>query len=224
MDVELFRRLRRQVEELPTGHGRRYPWELRRRIVALARSHQRQGYSGDELAQELSVPWPTLRRWLEAESKMEARDALVPVEVIQPDEARTFRVTTPAGFLVEGLDFCEVIELLVAVGDQVEMDQGLIVLESDKASMEIPSTAAGTVVEILVTEGQELSEGAPVAVIASADAGDAPAAAETLAEEPVAAPASEPSPTARYDDWPPASAGVGNSRHRSVFLCSALPR
>ncbi|TGD74115.1 dihydrolipoyllysine-residue acetyltransferase [Mangrovimicrobium sediminis] len=61
----------------------------------------------------------------------------------------------------------EVIEVLVQVGDQVTVDQGLIVMESDKASMEIPSTVAGEVVELLVSEGQQLAEGATVAVISS---------------------------------------------------------
>ena len=75
----------------------------------------------------------------------------------------------------------EVIELLVQVGDQVEIDQGLVVLESDKASMEIPSSVAGTVVELLVAEGQELAEGAAVAVVDVA--GDA---ADTAAEDAVA--------------------------------------
>lgn len=66
---------------------------------------------------------------------------------------------------IGGAEGAEVIEVLVAVGDEVVVDQGLIVLESDKASMEIPSTLAGTVVELLVAEGQQLSEGAPVVVI-----------------------------------------------------------
>ena len=73
----------------------------------------------------------------------------------------------------------EVIELLVAVGDQVDVDQGLVVLESDKASMEIPSSVAGTIVELLVSEGQELVEGAPVAVIdAAGEVETVPEAAE----------------------------------------------
>jgi pyruvate dehydrogenase E2 component (dihydrolipoamide acetyltransferase) len=66
---------------------------------------------------------------------------------------------------IGGAEGAEVIELLVAVGDQVVLDQGLIVLESDKASMEIPATAAGTVVELLVAEGDQLAEGAEVAMI-----------------------------------------------------------
>ncbi|MEZ5572114.1 MAG: 2-oxo acid dehydrogenase subunit E2 [Halioglobus sp.] len=77
------------------------------------------------------------------------------------------QVTVPD---IGGAEGAEVIELLVAVGDQVALDQGLIVLESDKASMEIPSTVAGTVVELLVVEGDQLSEGAPVAMIEVAGA------------------------------------------------------
>ena len=76
------------------------------------------------------------------------------------------KVTVPD---IGGAEGAEVIELLVAVGDRVEVDQGLIVLESDKASMEIPSTVAGQVAELLVSEGDQLSEGAPVAVIESSE-------------------------------------------------------
>lgn len=94
------------------------------------------------------------------------------------------QVTVPD---IGGAEGAEVIELLVAVGDEIEVDQGLIVLESDKASMEIPSTVAGTVVEILVSEGQELSEGAPIAVIQTAGT----ASGEAGAEEPEAEPAAE---------------------------------
>lgn len=110
------------------------------------------------------------------------------------------QVTVPD---IGGAEGAEVIELLVAVGDEVSLDQGLIVLESDKASMEIPSTAAGTVVEILVSEGQELAEGAAVAVIETAgEAADAAAGepAEAAPEEPVseavAAAHEEPAPQA----------------------------
>ena len=92
------------------------------------------------------------------------------------------QVTVPD---IGGAEGAEVIELLVAVGDEVAVDQGLIVLESDKASMEIPSTLAGTVVELLVAEGQELAEGGPVAVIETAAAGaDSGAATDAAAPEP----------------------------------------
>jgi pyruvate dehydrogenase E2 component (dihydrolipoamide acetyltransferase) len=79
------------------------------------------------------------------------------------------QVTVPD---IGGAENAEVIEVLVAVGDEVTVDQGLIVLESDKASMEIPSTVAGTVVELLVEIGQQLAEGAPVAVIEAAQGSD----------------------------------------------------
>ncbi len=66
---------------------------------------------------------------------------------------------------IGGAEGAEVIELLVAVGDTITVDQSLIVLESDKASMEIPSTCAGKVVELLVAEGDALSEGAPIIAV-----------------------------------------------------------
>ena len=72
------------------------------------------------------------------------------------------QVTVPD---IGGAEDAEVIELLVAVGDEVEVEQSLLVLESDKASMEIPSTGAGTVVELLVKEGDQLSEGAAILVL-----------------------------------------------------------
>ncbi|MEM1404603.1 MAG: dihydrolipoyllysine-residue acetyltransferase [Pseudomonadota bacterium] len=83
---------------------------------------------------------------------------------------------------IGGSDAAEVVEVLVAPGDTVEVDQGLIVLESDKASMEIPATMAGVVTEVLAKEGDELGEGAPVAVIES-DAADADSASEDAGGE-----------------------------------------
>jgi pyruvate dehydrogenase E2 component (dihydrolipoamide acetyltransferase) len=105
------------------------------------------------------------------------------------------QVTVPD---IGGAEGAEVIELLVAEGDVVEQDQGLIVLESDKASMEIPSTAAGKVLELLVRVGQELAEGAPVAVIEVPAGEESAAASATSAatEEPPAAPAAAPAESA----------------------------
>ena len=60
---------------------------------------------------------------------------------------------------IGGAEGAEVVELLVSVGDVIELEQSLIVLESDKASMEIPSAEAGTVTEIRVAVGDQLSEG-----------------------------------------------------------------
>src|SRR5690606_16712395 len=66
------------------------------------------------------------------------------------------------------------IELLVAVGDTVTLDQGLVTLESDKATMEVPSSAAGVIKELRVKIGDEVAEGAVIAVLeAEGEAGGA---------------------------------------------------
>ena len=86
----------------------------------------------------------------------------------------------------------EVIELLVKVGDTVVVDQSLVTVESDKASMEIPSSHAGVVKELKVKLGDKVAEGTPLLVVESASgvATAAPAAAPT----PTPTPTSEPTP------------------------------
>lgn len=84
-----------------------------------------------------------------------------------------------------------VIEVLVAVGDAVKKDQGLVTLESDKATLEVPSSAAGVVKEIKVKLGDTLSEGAVVVVLDAEGAAEAPAKAAAPAPA-AAAPASKP--------------------------------
>lgn len=84
-----------------------------------------------------------------------------------------------------------VIEVLVAVGDTVKKDQGLVTLESDKATLEVPSSAAGVVKEIKVKLGDTLSEGAVVVVLDAEGAAEAPAKAAAPAPA-TAAPASKP--------------------------------
>src|SRR3954447_4622805 len=68
-----------------------------------------------------------------------------------------------------------VIEVLVKAGDAVTKDQGLVTLESDKATMEVPAPFDGVVKEVKVKVGDDVSEGAVVAVI---EAADAPASAK----------------------------------------------
>jgi pyruvate dehydrogenase E2 component (dihydrolipoamide acetyltransferase) len=85
-----------------------------------------------------------------------------------------------------------VIEVLVKAGDTVAKDQGLVTLESDKATMEVPAPFAGTVKEVKVKVGDEVSEGNVVALI---EAGEAAAAAKT-AEAPKATPAQPAAATA----------------------------
>jgi len=95
-------------------------------------------------------------------------------------------------------DFSEVavIEVLVKPGDTVAVEQSLITVESDKASMEIPSSAAGVVKEIKVALGDKVSEGSVVVLMETAGA-DAPAAAPSAPEaSPAPAPAPVPAPAA----------------------------
>ena len=74
-----------------------------------------------------------------------------------------------------------VIEVLVKAGDTVSKDQGLLTLESDKATMEVPSSAAGVVKEVKVKVGDEVSEGTVVVTVEAGDAAEKPAAAKTEA-------------------------------------------
>ncbi|MFW1752784.1 2-oxo acid dehydrogenase subunit E2 [Acinetobacter wanghuae] len=82
-----------------------------------------------------------------------------------------------------GVDKAAVAEILVAVGDQVEKDQSIIVVESDKATVEVPSSTAGVIKAIHVTLGQNVSEGVALLTI---EAEGQVAAAPTTAEAPKA--------------------------------------
>jgi len=109
---------------------------------------------------------------------------------------------------IGGYDDVPVIEVLVAVGDTVKVDQGLVTLESDKATMEVPSSVAGVVRELKVKVGDTLSEGSVVAVIESSDAAastppPAPAAGEAVGARPAAA-----GSRARAQEAPPAQASA----------------
>src|SRR5690606_7215988 len=70
----------------------------------------------------------------------------------------------------------EVIELLVSAGDKVEKEQSLITVESDKASMEVPSTHAGTIKSLKVKLGDKVSEGSVILELEASEDAQAPAA------------------------------------------------
>ncbi|MGD8419618.1 MAG: hypothetical protein PVJ78_04260, partial [Gammaproteobacteria bacterium] len=93
----------------------------------------------------------------------------------------------------------EIIEILVAAGDQVDKEQSIIVLESDKATMEIPSPYAGTIESMKVKVGDRVNEGDEIAAIQAGDGGgESKPAEEKAPAEPAAAekPADEPAPSA----------------------------
>jgi len=89
-------------------------------------------------------------------------------------------------------DFAEVgvIEVLVQVGDTIKAEQSLVTVESDKASMEIPSSHAGVVKELKVKLGDKVAEGSVLLTLEAADGAAAPAAAPAQ-EKPAPAPASQ---------------------------------
>ena len=93
-------------------------------------------------------------------------------------------------------DKVDVIEICVAVGDEVSEGDTLVILESDKATMDIPSTHSGKVLKIVVAEGDKLGTGDDVALFeVTAGQEPAPEAAPEVAAEPApqaAAPAPAP--------------------------------
>lgn len=93
----------------------------------------------------------------------------------------------------------EVIDVLVSPGDTVAVDDSLITLESDKATMDVPSTRAGTVAEVHVEEGSKVSEGDPIVTLDAAEGEERAAAAE---DEPAAEPTPEPEPEAEPEREP----------------------
>ena len=98
-------------------------------------------------------------------------------------------------------DFAEVpvIEVFIKPGDVIKLDEALVTLESDKATMDVPASAAGTITEVLVKLGDKIGEGAVVARLELAEAGTASAVANTspastppIATATTAQPASPP--------------------------------
>ena len=113
---------------------------------------------------------------------------------------------------IGGAEGAEVVELLVSVGDSVDVEQSLIVLESDKASMEIPASHAGVVVELKMAVGDQLAEGDAILVVevlgetevenkSVVASNDAPVPDETLVPtEPVVAVSGETKKTSDYEE------------------------
>ena len=89
-----------------------------------------------------------------------------------------------------------IIEVLVKPGDTVKAEQSLITVESDKASMEIPSSHAGVVKELKVALGDKINQGTLILTLDSAEAGAAAAPAAAPVAAPVAAPAAQATPAA----------------------------
>ena len=109
--------------------------------------------------------------------------------------------------LGENINSATVVKVLVKAGDVVEADQPLLELETDKATIEVPADAAGTVAEIKVNEGEQVSIGQLVLVFA----GESAATPEPAKEEAPAPaqPLATPQPTPQPTSAPVATAGTG---------------
>ncbi len=118
-----------------------------------------------------------------------AKTETQPAKAETPKAAGGSAITVPVPDIGDFKEV-EVIEVLVKPGDTVSKEQSLITLESDKATMEIPSPTAGVVQKIEIKVGDKVSKGAPILVLQAA--GQQPA--RTEAAKPAAAPAASPAP------------------------------
>jgi len=111
----------------------------------------------------------------------------------------------------------DVIEILVSVGDRVELDDSLIVLESDKATMEIPSPFAGVVRALHVAPGDQISQGALIATLEVEEAEPTETVAPPQSESPeISSTPSEPAPVEPESARAlPASETSGRKAHAS---------
>ncbi|WP_348752412.1 dihydrolipoyllysine-residue acetyltransferase [uncultured Aquincola sp.] len=133
-----------------------------------------------------------------------------PVEVTVPD--------------IGDFDEVAVIEVMVKAGDTVKVEQSLITVESDKASMEIPSSHAGVVQELKVKVGDKVSKGTLIAVLQGAAGAAAPAAAPAVAPAPAPAPAAAAAPApAAAAASAPAAAPAAMPAHDPTAAKGKLP-
>jgi transposase-like protein len=106
--------LRRELERVEKGRGRRYPEQLRKRVVAWSLARHESGESWEQITRELGRRGDTIRRWCtERPDPSSSSRAMVPVRVV-PDahSGRALTVVSPAGFRVDGLTLAEAAALL----------------------------------------------------------------------------------------------------------------
>ena len=101
--------IRAQVEALSTrGAGNRYPAELRRRAADYAARARQRGHTSGEAAEAVGVPWPTLKRWMEAEPVVAGFSRVV---VADPGPS-SLTLVTPSGCRIEGLSVEQAADLV----------------------------------------------------------------------------------------------------------------
>ena len=119
----------------------------------------------------------------------------------------------------------EVIEVLVKPGDSVAKEQSLITLESDKATMEIPSPSAGVVKELKLKMGDKVSKGSPILVLEDGGDGEASKPEAPKAEAPKAEAARAPTPKAQATktDAPKAAAQKAEAKTEGAAQTVSVP-
>ncbi len=138
--------------------------------------------------------------------------AAEPVTVVVPD--------------IGDFDEVAVIEVFVKVGDGVKVEQSLITVESDKASMEIPSSHAGSVTRLLVNVGDKVRKGSPILLMQAAAVAGAAAVAPVAAAAPAPAVAPAPAPAAAVSAPPVAAAATAAAAmpaHEPTAIGTRLP-
>ncbi len=120
-----------------------------------------------------------------------------------------------------------IIEVLVKAGDTVEIDTPLITLETDKATMDVPSSAAGTVAELLISKGSRVSKGTPLVRLETAEQPSAVTAPPAAAATPPATPATPAPPATSLPAAPtaivPDAAEPEASRSVALLVLGAGP-
>jgi len=126
----------------------------------------------------------------------------------------------------------EIVEVLVAVGQSVEPEESLITVETDKASMEIPSTHSGTVTKIAVEVGDRVSQGDPILSLqTNGPATEAPSQPSAgVAQEkpgpapPAVAPSTAPTPPTPAAQKPSPTAHIGEQSNRKAYASPSVRR
>src|SRR5262245_5122467 len=158
-----------------------------------------------------------------AKPAAEAPNAAKPAPASQPAPVTPAAAAAPVDVRVPDLgDFkdVEVIEVLVKEGDTVALETPLITLETEKATMDVPSSAAGTIVKLAVGKGSRVNAGEVVARVHGSGAG-APAAA--AAPSPAPRPAAAPNPEATVRMTVPAAGRTEAAQSGDIRTAHAGP-
>ncbi|WP_104490356.1 2-oxo acid dehydrogenase subunit E2 [Acinetobacter indicus] len=137
------------------------------------------------------------------------QDIIAEVSSHQPAASQNQTAAASSSATVEvkvpdiGVEKALVGEILVQVGDQIDVDQSIVVVESDKATVEVPSTVSGTVASIEIQAGDSVKEGVLILTVATAEAAPAAEQSQAQAEQQ---PAAQAAPEAKAEPAAPASA------------------